>query len=74
MLYLAFYTWFTPSSKAISADKLEVTRNIVHFLSFKVRDYYVYFIAAGIMHTTQQHEFWELHNKICEYRRQEDSK
>lgn len=74
MLYLALYTWFTPSSKAIIADKLEVIRDVVHFLSFKVCDYDVYFIAAGIMHAAQQHEFWELHNKICEYRRQEHAK
>jgi hypothetical protein len=71
MLYLALYTWFTSSAKAISADKLEVIRDVVHFLSFKVCDYDVYFITAGIMHTAQQHEFWKLHNKIYGYRRQE---
>ena len=68
MLYLTLYTWFTPSSKTVSANELKVIRDVVHFLSFEVCDYDVYFITAAIVHPTQQHEFWKLHNKICGYR------
>ena len=53
MLDLVLYARLTTSSKAIRADRLEVFRDIIHFLFLEVRDNDIYFIASGVVHSAQ---------------------
>ena len=54
------YAWLTAPSKAISADRLEVLRNVIHFLFLEIRDNDIYLIATGIVHSAQEHKFRKL--------------
>ena len=64
VLDLMLYARLTAPSKTIGADHLEVFRNVIHLLFFKVCDDDIYFITSSIMHTAQEHKFGKLNTTI----------
>jgi hypothetical protein len=60
LLDACLHTWLATCAKTMARNELEVLRHIIHLLSFQIGDDHVYFIAASIVHSTQEHEFGEL--------------